>query len=158
MTTSWIRASILSLLAVAVTACGGSTPGPSPVSSLDLNGTWSGMVGAGSGGGNALRVTWTASQAGSNLSGPVTLLTSPAVTGITFSGTLTGSLTGSQLALTYSARAEGAAGSTGCTASGSGSAIAGSSLISGTLAVSFVSCEALGLQPPARNELALTKP
>jgi len=158
MTTVWIRASMLSLLAVAVASCGGSTPGPSPVSSLDLNGTWSGMVGAGSGGGNALRVTWTASQAGSNLSGPVTLLTSPAVTGITFSGALTGSLTGSQLALTYSARAEGAAGSTGCTASGSGSATAGSSIISGTLVVSFASCETLGLQPPARNELTLTKP
>src|SRR5262245_52458986 len=158
MTTQWIRASMLSLLAVALTSCSDSPPGPSPVLSLDMNGTWSGMVGAGSGGGNALRVTWTASQTGNSLSGPLTLLTSRAVTGITFVGTLTGSLSGSQFALTYSARAEGAAGSTGCTASGSGATTADSSMISGTIVVSFVSCEALGLQPPARNELTLTKP
>jgi hypothetical protein len=97
----WIRGLVLSMLALTIGACGGSPPAPSQNPSLNLTGTWSGVVGAGSGGGRALRVTWTASQTSSNLSGPATLLTSPAVTDITLSGTLTGTLTGSQLSLTY---------------------------------------------------------
>jgi hypothetical protein len=152
-----IRGLVLSMLALTIGACGGSPAAPSQNPSLNLTGTWSGVVGAGSGGGRALRVTWTASQTSSNLSGPATLLTSPAVTDITLSGTLTGTLTGSQLSLTYVTMPGGVPGSANCSASGTGSAIATSTTISGTLDVSFASCDGLGLQPPANNQLTLTK-
>ena len=157
MSGGWIRSSVLSVLASTIGACGGSLNAHSQNPLLNLAGTWSGFVGAGSGGGRALRVTWTASQTGSNLSGPVALVTSPAVTDITFSGTLTGTLTGSQLSLTVMTMPGAVPGSASCSASGTGSASATSTAISGSLDVSFVSCDGLGLQPPANNLLTLTK-
>ena len=153
----WIRRVVLSVLASTILACGGSPDAATQNPALNLTGTWSGVVGAGSGGGRALRVTWTVSQAGANLSGPVTLLTSPAVTDVTFSGALTGTLTGSQLSLTYVTMPGAVPGSANCSASGTGSATATSSAISGNLDVSFVSCDGLGLQPPANNQLTLTR-
>jgi hypothetical protein len=152
----WIRRVVLSMLASTILACGGSADAPTQNPALNLTGTWSGVVGAGSGGGRALRVTWTVSQTGGNLSGPVTLLTSPAVTDVTFSGALTGTLTGSQLSLTYVTMPGAVPGSANCSASGTGSASATSTAISGSLDVSFVSCVGLGLQPPASNLLTLT--
>jgi len=153
----WIRRGVLSVLASTILACGGSPDAPSQNPALNLTGTWSGVVGAGSGGGRALRVTWTVNQNGSNLSGPVTLLTSPAVTDITFSGALTGTLAGSQLSLNYVTMPGAVPGLANCSASGTGSATATSSTISGNLDVSFVSCDGLGLQPPANNQLTLTR-
>ncbi len=154
----WIRGLVTGVLTIAMAACGGPN-GPSGNTPLDLAGTWSGLVGAGSGGGRALRVTWTSSQTGSNFSGPVTLLTSPAVTDVTFSGTLTGSLSGNRLSLTYSAKPEGLPQPANCTVSGTGSATATATgnTISGSLSVSFVSCAALGLEAPANTELTLTR-
>ena len=153
----WIRRGVLSVLASTILACGGSPDAPSQNPPLNLTGTWSGVVGAGSGGGRALRVTWTVSQTGGNLSGPVTLLTSPAVTDVSFSGALTGTLTGSRLSLTYMTMPGAVPGSANCSASGIGSATATGSAISGNLDVSFVSCDGLGLQPPANNQLTLTR-
>lgn len=153
---AWICGLVMGVLAVAVTACGAPN-GPSDNTPLDLAGTWSGVVGAGSGGGRALRVTWTSSQTGSSLSGPVTLLTSPAVTDVTLSGTLTGSLSGNRLSLTYSAKPEGVPQSANCSVSGTGSATATGTTISGSLSVSFVSCDSLGLEGPANTDLTLTK-
>jgi len=100
---------------------------------------------------------WMANQTGNSLSGPVTPLTSPAVTDITFSGTLTGTIGGSQLSLTFVAVPGAVSGSANCSSSGTGSATATSITISGSLDVSFVSCDGLGLQPPANNQLTLTK-
>ena len=151
-----IRGFATSLLVMVVTGCGGSSPAPSQNPPLNLIGTWSGVVGAGSGGGRALRVTWTASQGGSTLFGPATLLTSPAVTDITFAGTLTGSLTGNQLSLRFTGSP--VSGSASCVASGTGSAtISGGSTMSGSVDVTFASCESLGLQPPTDDRLTLTK-
>jgi hypothetical protein len=148
----------MSLFVATVAACTGSTTAPSQNPSLDLTGTWSGVVGAGSGDGRALRVTWTANQSGNSVSGPATLMTSPAVTDITFSGTLAGSLTGNRLSLTYMGRPGGVPGSASCSVSATGSATTnGASAISGILDVSFVSCDALGLQPPANDQLTLTR-
>jgi hypothetical protein len=156
---TWIRKSAMSLLVVTiVAACTSSSTAPSQNPALDLAGTWSGVVGAGSGGGRALRVTWAANQSGNSVSGPATLVTSPAVTDITFSGTLAGSLTGNRLSLTYMGVPGGVPGSPSCSVSGTGSATtSGSSAISGILDVSFVSCDALGLQPPANDQLTLTR-
>jgi hypothetical protein len=91
LTAAWVRASLMCLLVAPIAGCGSST---APSQNLNLTGTWAGVVGSGSGGGRALRVTWTASQSGSRVSGPATLLTSPAVTDQTFSGTMSGSLSG----------------------------------------------------------------
>ena len=51
------RRALVALLAVLAGACGSET---GPTTDLILNGTWSGGLGAGSGGaGRALRITWT---------------------------------------------------------------------------------------------------
>ena len=149
-----IRGFATSLLVIIVTGCGSSTaPSQNP---LNLIGTWSGFVGAGSGGGRALRVTWTASQDGSTVGGPATLLTSPAVTNITVAGTLTGSLAGNQLSLRFTGSP--VPGSASCVASGTGSAtVSDGSAMSGSLDVTFASCESLDLQPPTDHQLTLTR-
>lgn len=151
-----IRGFAASLLVMVIACCGGSSTAPSQNPPLNLIGTWSGVVGAESGGGRALRVNWTASQGGSTLFGPATLLTSPAVTNITVAGTLTGSLTGNQLSLGFTGSP--VPGSASCVASGTGSAtISGGSTMSGRLDVTFASCESLGLQPPTDDQLIMTK-
>jgi hypothetical protein len=76
-------------------ACRGST---SPSPPLDLGGAWSGMLGQPQSG-SALRVTWTASQTGATVSGPATLV-KPALN-VPAAGTMSGTLVGSQLTLTY---------------------------------------------------------
>ena len=45
----WIRRGVLSVLASTILACGGSPDAPSQNPPLNLTGTWSGVVGAGSG-------------------------------------------------------------------------------------------------------------
>jgi hypothetical protein len=155
LTAAWVRASLACLLVTSIAGCGSSSTAPSQ--NLNLTGTWSGVVGSGSGGGRALRVTWTASQSGSRVSGPATLLTSPAVTDLTFSGTMSGSLTGGQLSLMFAAPSGSVPGSATCSVTSTGSAAAGTSTISGTLDVTFVACEGLGLQPPTSDQLTLTR-
>ena len=147
------RGLILGLLAIATGECGGSAIAPLGPP-IDVSGTWSGVVGAGSGAGRALRLTWTATQTGDTVSGPATLSTSPAVSDLIFSGTLTGAVTGVQLSLSY---AGSLAGVPGCSASARGMAAAAGASISGQLDVTFSSCDTLGLQPPASNQVSLTK-
>jgi hypothetical protein len=152
-----IRHLRLTAALVLLAGCGGASPAPSPGTLLDLSGTWSGTVGAGSGGGRALRVTWVATETGSTVSGAATFSTSPAVTNISFNGTLTGMLTGSQLTLTYSAPPGSVPTSAECFVSGRGAADVSNSAMSGSLDVSFVSCDSLGLEPPLSNKLTLTR-
>jgi hypothetical protein len=155
MIRTWTRFLATALMLTGMIACGGSNAAPSQ--NAAAQGTWSGTVGAGSGGGRALRVTWSASQNGSAVSGPATFLTSPAVTAISISGSLTGSLTGNQLSLKYIGSPEGVADSAGCSVSGTGSATISGSSISGSLDVTFSSCDSLGLLPPADDALNLAK-
>lgn len=150
------RGLILGLLAITTSECGGSAIAPLGPP-IDVSGTWSGVVGAGSGGGRALRLTWTATQTGDTFSGPATLSTSPAVRDLTFTGTLTGVLTGVQLSLSYASPAGSVAGVPECSVSGRGTAATVGASISGQLDVTFSSCDALDLQPPASDQLALTK-
>jgi hypothetical protein len=149
-----LRACSLLVLVSAIAGCSGSAPSPS---SVDLTGTWSGVVGAGSGGGRALRVSWSATQSGNSVSGPATLLTSPPVTNLTFAGTLSGTLTGTQASLKYVSPSGGVPGSATCSVSGSGAAAIGGNAMSGNLDVAFMSCDGLDLQPPASNQLTMTK-
>ena len=143
---------LLGLLALSSASCGGST-GPSGPA-LNLAGTWSGLLGE-SRSGTALRMTWVASQNGNNVTGQATLV-KPAPN-IPATGPLSGTLTGSQLSLTYTVGAGAVPGFPSCSISGNGSATATSSTISGSLAVSFASCAGSGLEPTGSNQISLTK-
>jgi hypothetical protein len=103
----------------------------------------------------SLRVTWVASQTGTTVSGSATLV-KPA-TNIPATGTLTGTLTGSQLSLTYLVPAGSVPGFPGCTVSGTGLASATSSTISGMLSITFGGCAGSGLQPTGNDQLVMTK-
>jgi hypothetical protein len=126
-----------------------------PTEPVNLNGTWSGVIGQGSGGGRALRVTWAATQNGSLATGPVSVLTSPPVTDVTFVGVMTGMISGSQVSLTLTTQS---VVSSGCSLTGTGTANGGtgSANLAGTLDVHFSSaCGAL--QPPASDAIVLAK-
>ena len=123
---------------------------PSPPA--NLSGTWSGVIGRESGGGRALRMTWTATQDGSAASGPASVLTSPPLTDVIFSGTLSGRISGSQVSLTLSAQP---LPGSDCSLSGTGSAGVATGTIAGSLDVHFTSCGVL--EPPSSNQLVLTK-
>jgi hypothetical protein len=126
-----------------------------PTDPVNLTGTWSGVIGQGSGGGRALRVTWTATQDGNTATGPVSVLTSPPVTDVTFSGVMSGTISGTQVSLTLTSQP---LPGSDCSLTGSGSANGGtgSSSVAGTLDVRFSpSCGAL--EPPANSGIVLTK-
>jgi hypothetical protein len=124
-----------------------------PTEPVNLTGTWSGVIGQGSGGGRALRVTWTATQTGTTATGPVSVLTSPPVTDVTFSGAMTGTISGTQVSLTLSGQPLAASA---CSLTGSGTASAASGNLAGSLDVHFSSsCGAL--EPPANDGFALAK-
>lgn len=149
MTTS-IRRIVVSLISMLVASCAGPAMVPSPA--VNLNGTWSGVIGRESGDGRALRLTWTATQDGSMASGPARVLSSPPVTDVIFSGTLTGSISGSQVSLALSAQPlPGSA----CTLSGTGSAAVATGTMAGSLDVHFTSCGVL--EPPSSNQIVLTQ-
>ena len=146
----WIRRTFVSLISILVTSCGGAAMMPSPPA--NLSGTWSGVIGQGSGGGRALRVTWTATQDGSTASGPASVLTSPPVTDVIFSGILAGKISGSQVSFTLSAQP---LPGSDCSLSGTGSAAVATGTLTGSLNVQFTSCGAL--EPPSNNQIVLTK-
>jgi len=146
-----VRGVVIALLGALAASCSSAT---GPETDLILAGTWSGTLGAGSGGGRALRVTWTIAQNGLQLSGPVTVSTSPAVTPITFDGTITGtSSRTSRLTLSLAARK----GASGCAVNGTGTAAGSVLAIDGTLDVTFTGCDGLDVQPPASNHMTLAK-
>jgi hypothetical protein len=147
---TWIGRLFVSVISILVASCSGAAMMPShPV---NLSGTWSGVIGQGSGGGRALRVTWTATQDGIAASGPASVLTSPPVTDEIFSGVLTGSISGSQVFFTLSAQPLPASV---CSLSGTGSAAVATGRLAGSLDVHFTSCGAL--EAPSNNQLVLTK-
>lgn len=150
---SWIRYLVLSVLSISSVACGGSTsPSSMPI---NLAGTWSGLLGQ-SGSGTALKMTWSASQDGSSVSGPATLI-KPAAN-IPGTGILSGTLTGSQLSLTFAVPTGSVPGFAACSITGSGSATVTNSAISGSLAATFQSCSGSGLEPTGSTQLMLTRP
>jgi hypothetical protein len=147
---------LVGILMITVSGCGGSAMGPS-ATPTDLSGTWYGVVGSGSGGGRALRLTWSATQAGNTISGPAAVTTSPAVSDVIFTGTLSGTLTGMQLSLSYVSNTGNIPVAPDCSASGRGTGAVTGGSIAGQLDVSFTSCDALGLQAPASDQFTLTK-
>ena len=150
---SWIRCLVLGVLSISGVACGDSTkPSPTPI---NLAGTWSGLLGQ-TGSGTALRMTWSVSHEGNNVSGPATLIKPSA--NVPATGILGGTLTGSQLSLTYTVPAGSVPGFATCSISGSGSATVTNSAISGSLAATFLSCSGSGLEPTGSIQLMLTRP
>ena len=105
--------------------------------------------------GSALRITWNATQTGATVSGPATLL-KPA-TNVPATGTMSGTLSGNQLTLSYSVPAGAVPVYLSCTIVGAGSAVASSQTISGTLQATFTNCLGSGLETPDSPQLTLTR-
>jgi hypothetical protein len=146
-----VRGVLVAVTGLLVAACGGST---SPSPALNLTATWSGILGQPQSG-SALRVTWTATQNGSTVSGPATFV-KPAAN-VPATGTMSGTLSGSQLTLTYSVPAGAVPVYLSCTIAGSGSATASSQTISGNLQTTFTNCLGSGLEPPDSTQLTLSR-
>jgi hypothetical protein len=121
---------------------------------LKLSGTWSGMVGE-SRSRSALRMTWVAAQTGAVVSGAATLV-KPA-TNIPATGTMSGTLAGSQLTLTYRVPAGAVPVYLSCTISGSGTATATDQTIVGNLELTMNACLGSGLEPPESSQFSLAK-
>ena len=151
MKVRWICCGIL---AVALAAACGGTPAPAPTPTLNLTGAWTGRIGQPQSG-SALRVTWNATQTGATVAGPATLL-KPA-TNVQATGTMTGTLSGSQLTLSYSVPAGAVPVYLACTIVAAGSAVADSQTISGTLQTTFTNCLGSGLETPDSPQLMLTR-
>jgi hypothetical protein len=140
------------ILLSSLSACGNSpTAPPAPV---DLTGTWSGQVGP-PGSGSALRLTWAATQTGNVVSGIATLI-KPAA-GVQARGAMTGIFIADRLTLTYSVPPDSIQGFTTCEIAGVGNVTAATNKMTGTLGLMFRSCDGTGLEPPASNELTLTR-
>jgi hypothetical protein len=145
---------MLVVLIVPAAGCGGESA-TSPVQA-DVTGTWTGLLGP-SGSGSALRMTWAASQTGGSLAGPLTLVKPAANAPAT--GPLTGTISGSQLTLSYVVTAGSVTGFPDCGISGMGSGTLSGLTITGTLMLTFTSCSGAssGLEPPASSQFSLTK-
>ena len=89
------------------------------------------------------------------MSGPATLVKS--ALNVPAAGTMSGTLLGSQLTLTYSVPADGVPVYLSCMIAGSGSATATSHTISGNLQTTFTNCLGSGLETPDSAQLTLTK-
>jgi len=132
-------------------ACGSST---SPSTALNLTGTWAGRLGQQQSG-SALRLTWTATQTGATVSGPATFV-KPALD-VPATGTMSGTLSGNQLTLTYSVPAGTVPVYLSCTIVGTGSVTASGDTISGNLQTAFTNCLGSGLETPDSPQLTLTR-
>jgi hypothetical protein len=143
-----MRCALLLLLCFAGVACETSP------SSVNLTGTWSGQVGVPMSG-SALRVTWVATHAGTAVTGPGTIV-KPAVN-VPATGTLSGTLTNSQLALAYLAPPGNVPGFPACEVSGTGTATVDGDTITGTLVLNFTACADSGLEPTGSDQLALSR-
>jgi hypothetical protein len=147
--TRWLKVAAVSLTLSA--ACGSkTTPSPTP---LNLAGTWSGtlVIPESATTGSALALTWTASQNGVNVSGPHTV-THPQ-TGLSFSGTLTGTLSGTNLTLTMTVPRGNVPISPTCSITGVGVMSATTTSIAGTLTTVLSQCD--GFNFPANGTVPL---
>ena len=152
-----VRRFIFPLLLVATLGCddeGMNSPTIGTPSSVNLTGTWTGLIGT-SGTGSAVRVTsWTATQTGNSVTGTVALTKANAT--LDFNGTLSGTLSSNRLTLTYTVPRGNVPGSD-CAMSGTGTADATNSAISGTLSITYTDCSAFSVQPTTSEPLLLSK-
>ena len=100
-------------------------------------------------------MTWITTQAGAAVSGSATLV-KPALN-VPAAGTMSATLSGSQLTLTYSVPAGSVPVYLSCTVAGTGSATATNQSITGTLQTTFTNCLGSGLETPESAQLTLTR-
>jgi hypothetical protein len=152
---AWKRTLVGGLVAgllATLSACGDSSTAPS--APLDLTGTWTGQLGQ-PGSTSALRLTWVATHTGNVVSGVATIV-KPAFN-VQGRGPMTGILDGDRLLLTYAVPPDSIPGFSTCEIAGFGNATATSDSIAGAIALMFRSCAGTGLEPPATNDLRLTR-
>ena len=148
---------LLPLLLLSSWGCDDEPTSPSPIGTppaLNLTGTWVGPFGARQTS-VAFRATWTASQTGANVTGNVEMFR--ASDNVTFTGSLAGVLSGTNLSLTYTVPRGNVPGAPDCTISGNGTIPATTTLLSGTLNVTSTNCEAISVLPSSVDEIALVK-
>lgn len=150
----WVAAILWTIV---MAACGGSTTPSAPTpQQRNLAGLWAGAVGLSAEDGRSLGLLWNAERMGDGqLAGTATLSTLPSAPAqITFVGTMTSVRKGDVFMLAYAPDPGSPAGS-GCVASATGTAHLEDFTLVGDLAVTYQSCDALGLQPPASSHLQL---
>lgn len=122
-----VRLAFVWFLGLSAAACGGSSSATAPTSTVTLTGTFSGQAGDSSGPGT---LTWTLTQSGANVSGLASF--TDTATGVSGTGTVSGSVSGATLSFTITIPAGGfPAPANACTASMQGSAQATSTSIDG---------------------------
>ena len=134
-------------------ACGDSDTSPSEPPA-DLTGSWTGQIGS-SMSGTAVRLTWTATQAGSTASGAARLV-KPAV-GTEVPGTLTAAIDGNRVVLSFSAPAGSVPTVPACTASGTGSGTFAGNSIAGAFSLTATGCASIGIENAAGAAMVMTR-
>lgn len=145
------RACLLSAL-IACAGCGDSMSPSDPVP--NLAGTWTGQIGSPMSG-SAVRVTWSASQAGNALQG-IARLSKPAI-GTEVSGTLSGLMTGDQIGMLFTGGRLSAPTVPNCAVMGTGSGTVSGNAISGTFTLNVTGCDGVGIESAADAPLSLTR-
>ena len=105
--------------------------------------------------GSAVRVTWTASQAGAGVLG-VARLVKPAI-GTEMPGTLSGLVTGNQIGLKFTAGRLAIPSVPDCIVFGTGSGTISGNTITGTFSLTATSCAAIGIESMTDAALSLTR-
>ena len=158
-----LRSVFICIALIAAVSCGDSNKDnssgspTSPTPTLNLAGTWSGTVREVGSTETLLQATWTATQSGSAVTGPFVLSRTGQT--IQLNGTLAGTLSGTQLALTLTMPA-GAftpiGGPSTCSATGTGTSEATTATsVSSTLTLSYAaSC--VGTFTPTATSMQLT--
>jgi hypothetical protein len=152
-----VRVALVPLFILSSSACGEGPTSPTGIGSppsLNLTGTWVGPLGPPQTN-ISFRATWTASQTGSAVSGPVAMFR--ASDNVAFDGTLAGVLSGTRLSLTYAVPRGNVPGAPDCTISATGTIDATATLLAGTMNMTAPNCEAISLLPSAVGEIALVK-
>jgi len=150
------------VLILAAWGLGGCSSSDMQPTSVNLTGTWKGTLTHLNGAGVAVNaaVTWTATQNSTNVTGPVSVI--PSGQAIPVVGTIAGTISGSQVMLTLTAP-EGSfvalGGPQACSLTGTTTANATSTTISGTVTETF-SAACIGTVAGSANQvetLSLTK-
>lgn len=156
--TTHVRLCILLVLFASAVACEDTPTDPTPIGNpqpLALAGTWRGPIGVVAGSTSTATATWTVSQNGLNVTGPISLLNLS--TNVTLSGTLAGTLSGTRLTVTYSIPRGNVPGVPDCSMSGTGSLEASATIMSGTLNVTNTNCVGFTTETSTTNSVSLVK-
>ncbi|HKW02466.1 MAG TPA: hypothetical protein VJN96_21760 [Vicinamibacterales bacterium] len=152
---TWIGRSLTLVLAVTMTACGHTSTAPSLPPPASAAGVWLGTLGIGSTEGQPLGILWDATETGNTVSGTARFYAGPLSTDqLLFVGAISGTRTGNQLSLTYTAT-QGTVPAGSCALEGIGMATINDGTLTGTLSLNVGTCE--GFQPPTSMALQLSK-